>query len=313
VLATPEFGKWTKTGGLGVMTDELSKGLADLGEEIYVITPWYDIKEKANPDVLLKDGIKFVQIITIWISGEKYDFGLHYGKVNGVHIYFFHHPLMFPSAFCGDEPGYVLRQLVLFARVVLEILCQIKVIPSLMISNDWFTGLIPAYIKIGRFGDFFKETKVFHIIHNLDPSYEGRLFPKPHEGIMNWIHELPSDWLVDPFWKKTVINPSRCALINCDNWGTVSHSYKYELLKESPLSSILSQKEHPFSYPNGIDKIARFNLVMKETQNDHLKSKEIIQKKYFKMERLDDSIAIFGFVGRITEQKGVNLILEACD
>jgi len=44
VFATPEYAKWTKTGGLGVMTDELSRGLATLGEDIYVITPIYDNK-----------------------------------------------------------------------------------------------------------------------------------------------------------------------------------------------------------------------------------------------------------------------------
>lgn len=43
-IATPEYAKYTKTGGLGVMTDELSRGLADLGEEVYVITPWYEDK-----------------------------------------------------------------------------------------------------------------------------------------------------------------------------------------------------------------------------------------------------------------------------
>jgi glycogen synthase len=38
---TPEFGKWTKTGGLGVMTDELCSGLAALGEDVICITPIY--------------------------------------------------------------------------------------------------------------------------------------------------------------------------------------------------------------------------------------------------------------------------------
>ena len=41
-------------------------------------------------------------------------------------------------------------------------------------------------------------------------------------------------------------------------------------------------------------------------KNDHLKAKEKLQSKYFKMKALDNSIAVFGFVGRITEQKGVN-------
>lgn len=43
-IATPEYGKYTKTGGLGVMTDELSRGLAELGETVYVVTPLYEDK-----------------------------------------------------------------------------------------------------------------------------------------------------------------------------------------------------------------------------------------------------------------------------
>ena len=60
-IATPEYGKYTKTGGLGVMTDELSRGLAQLGEEVYVITPWYEDKNKKNPRALSDDGIKFLK------------------------------------------------------------------------------------------------------------------------------------------------------------------------------------------------------------------------------------------------------------
>lgn len=32
------------------MTDELSRGLADLGEEVYVITPYYEDKKLKNPN-----------------------------------------------------------------------------------------------------------------------------------------------------------------------------------------------------------------------------------------------------------------------
>lgn len=36
----------------------------------------------------------------------------------------------------------------------------------------------------------------------------------------------------------------------------------------------------------------------------------MLQKKYFKLDKLDNSLPIFAFVGRITQQKGVHLILE---
>lgn len=54
-------------------------------------------------------------------------------------------------------------------------------------------------------------------------------------------------------------------------------------------------------------------MIVEKTGNDHLKSKEIIQKKYFGMDALDDSIPLYGFVGRITEQKGIHLITDSAE
>ena len=46
VFCTPELGKWSTVGGLGVMVDELSVGLADLGQDVYVISPYYERNKK---------------------------------------------------------------------------------------------------------------------------------------------------------------------------------------------------------------------------------------------------------------------------
>jgi len=38
-----------------------------------------------------------------------------------------------------------------------------------------------------------------------------------------------------------------------------------------------------------------------------------LQKKYFGCSKLENHIAVFGFVGRVTKQKGVHLILEIAE
>jgi len=43
---TPELGKYSTVGGLGVMVDELSVGIAELGQEVYVISPYYERNRK---------------------------------------------------------------------------------------------------------------------------------------------------------------------------------------------------------------------------------------------------------------------------
>lgn len=97
------------------------------------------------------------------------------------------------------------------------------------------------------------------------------------------------------------------------NWGTVSNSYKFELLKESPLAPILRNYPQPFAFPNGIRREQRLKLIKEKTNNDHLAAKELLQKKYFKMTKFDDEIPLFGFVGRITKQKGVHLICQIAE
>ena len=42
VVVTPELGKWSTVGGLGVMVDNLTKALARQGQQVIVISPYYD-------------------------------------------------------------------------------------------------------------------------------------------------------------------------------------------------------------------------------------------------------------------------------
>lgn len=51
---TPELGRWSTMGGLGVMVDELSQGLVNLGEEIICISPYYEKNRKGETGYLEK-------------------------------------------------------------------------------------------------------------------------------------------------------------------------------------------------------------------------------------------------------------------
>ena len=106
------------------MTDELSTGLADLGENVVVITPWYEDKAKKNPKALTDDGINHLFNLEIYVGGEKIISGVHHGIVGGVRVFFVHHSLYFPAAYEGEDPAFVMKCLVLFTKTSLEILCK---------------------------------------------------------------------------------------------------------------------------------------------------------------------------------------------
>lgn len=71
--------------------------------------------------------------------------------------------------------------------------------------------------------------------------------------------------------------------------------------------------KQPFAFPNGIPKDLRLKKVMEECNNDHLEAKFKLQQKYFNFKGLDQNVCIMSFIGRITQQKGVHLILESLD
>lgn len=74
----------------------------------------------------------------------------------------------------------------------------------------------------------------------------------------------------------------------------------------------MKAKPNPFAFPNGIPIEARIKKL-NDAAPDHLTAKGLIQKKYFGFGELDDSVPLLAFVGRITAQKGVHLILDAAE
>lgn len=159
----------------------------------------------------------------------------------------------------------------------------------------------------------FNRTDFMHIAHNLNPDYEGRLWPDRSQGTLQHLHELPSDLLVDPHWSDIVVNPTRAALLCSDTWATVSRSYRQDLLNDSPLRSLLRLAPHPFAHPNGIPVKARLQRLQSLPASTHEAAKAALQKKYFGFDTPDPSMPLFAFVGRITLQKGVHLILQAVE
>ena len=314
-FVTPELGRWSTVGGLGIMVDELSQGLTSIGQEVIMISPYYNQNRKGISNYLANDPFNIHYIRNVAISlDNRYEFGVHYGTGNGgIKYYFLHNANIFPRPYPDFGPAQCVREIACFAKASLQLLCDLQIIPSIILTNDWFTGLTPAYAKNGSFGDTFRGTTFMHICHNLEPTYEGRLYPSPQEGNLEGIYQFDPNWIIDFSWKQRVINPSRCAIMMSDQWATVSNSYKEDLKNSSPLNYFLNQKPHPFSYPNGIFKEKRLKQLNEKCGLSRPECKKYIQQKYFGYGDADYSVPIFSFVGRITQQKGVLLILDVVE
>ena len=148
VFIAPELGKWTTCGGLGVMVGELTVGLAALGVKVTVISPFYDKNKKGTTDYLKADGIHYKRNIKTMVGEDVVDIGLHEGYVNGVRLVFLHNAMYFPSPYPNTTSCETLRAMMLMAKGSLEALCQLQLIPSMIVTNDWFTGLVAAVAKV---------------------------------------------------------------------------------------------------------------------------------------------------------------------
>ena len=100
IFCAPELGRWSTVGGLGVMVDELSYGLALLGQDVYVISPYYERNRKGETGYLAKDpaGINYTGNINVSIGGGT-PIGVHEGVVNGVKVVFLHNAECFPTPY----------------------------------------------------------------------------------------------------------------------------------------------------------------------------------------------------------------------
>ena len=191
-FVTPELGRWSSVGELGIMVDELSQGLESIGQEIIMISPYYNQNIKGVTNYLSNDPFNIHYIRNIGINlDSRYEFGVHFGTGNGgIKYYFLHNAYIFPCPYPDFGPTMTVREIACFAKASLQLLCDLQIIPSIFLTNDWFTGLIPAYAKNGSFGDTFRGTTFMHICHNLEPTYEGRLYPSPPEGNLDGIYQL---------------------------------------------------------------------------------------------------------------------------
>jgi starch synthase len=199
---------------------------------------WKRKKESSGFEILVCSLICNVSVTTqfflykvTFMGSEKVEVGVHAGVDQGVKHYFLHHFNYFPAPYHTGGRDHQLKSLVLFAKASLELLCQTGLLPSLYVSsfkcykntdsefsivtNDWVCGLLAAYVRVGAYGNTFNGTTFFHLVHNLEEAYQGRIILDGPDD-MSYIHNLPRDLLVDPLWSQPCINACTFTLL-CGN------------------------------------------------------------------------------------------------
>ena len=313
VLAASEAGPFIKTGGLGDVIAALPKALKEQDVDARVVIPKY---RRIRED--LKEKLQFKQWFTVQVGWRSRYCGVFEGNIDGVTYYLLDNEYYFDR---DGEYGYYddAERFAFFDRAVLMLLKQINWKPDVLHCNDWQTGMIPLLYQLEYKKDFFYDgMRTVYSIHNLlfqgvfDPEILPELFGYDMEPYLNKSVEFDKG----VSFMKAGINYS-------DKISTVSYSYAEEI--KTPeygrrLDGLLRERAYALrGIVNGID-YDEFNPYKDQFLYKKFESNYMEDKRQNKMDLqrelnlpVNADIPLIGIVSRLTEQKGIDLIMYMAD
>ncbi|MEK7164114.1 MAG: glycogen/starch synthase [Patescibacteria group bacterium] len=324
LFVTAEVAPFSSVGGLAQVSLFLPRALYKLGVDVRIFTPKYGII-----DSLLLRPANVITGLRV-PTGEKSDSSnpielicnvktLKKANKDDPHIYFLENMEYYEKRanvynYSDDHIRFGL-----LSRAALEFIKQGDFVPDLIHVNDWHTGYLPNYIKNFYADDpKLKNVATLFSIHNL---YQG-LFDFDHASEMDFDdgkRELTS-FFSDQFIKQ---NALKRGVIHADLINTVSQTYSRELLTEEyapKLYNLFKElRGKMYGVLNGLN-YQDFNPKTDTTINIHFsannlsprKENKIALQKEFNL-KTDSRFPLLGIVGRLDDQKGLDLIKETID
>lgn len=310
LFVTSEVHPLIKTGGLGDVSGALPAALKALRQDVRIIMPAYR-------DAMRRNGP--YTIASLVFHPESHPIRLLEGRLPGTSI-----PLWLvdiPSLF--DRPGnpYLgpdgrdwhdnALRFAMFARAVTAISLNQAGLdwhPDVVHCNDWQTGLVPALLSLSA----PRPATVF-TVHNL--AYQG-LFPPE---LLQQLGLPTALWTMDGLEFYGELSFMKGGLMFADMINTVSPTYAEEIRTPEygyRLDGLLRHRaERLVGILNGADykewNPAGDSHIPHHYDRDNLQGKAADKAALQKQLGLarDVTLPLIGFVGRLVEQKGVDLLL----
>ncbi|OMO79902.1 Glycosyl transferase, family 1 [Corchorus capsularis] len=331
-----EVGPWCKTGGLGDVLGGLPPAMAARGHRVMTICPRYDQYKDAWDTCVLAD-------VKVGDRTETVRFFHCYKR--GVDRVFVDHPMFLEkvwgktgSKLYGPKAGvdYTDNQLrfSLFCQAALEAPRVLNLNCSknfsgpygedvVFVANDWHTALLPCYLKsMYQSRGIYMNAKVAFCIHNI--AYQGR-FAFSDFPLLNLPDEFKSSFDFMDGYNKPVkgrkINWMKAAILEALRVLTVSPNYAKELVsgadKGVELDNIL-RKTCISGIVNGMD-VQEWNPATDKYIDVKYDETTVMDAKPLCKEALqaevglpcDRDIPVIGFIGRLEEQKGSDILAAA--
>ncbi|TVP87107.1 MAG: glycogen synthase GlgA [Thioalkalivibrio sp.] len=310
LFASSEAYPLVKTGGLGDVSSSLPAALKRRRQDVRLVLPAYPRAVSRLADATRLPGPADApwSLIQGYLPGTS------------VMVYLIDWPMYFERdgdpyrATDGSDWPDNPQRFAAFGRAVAALALNeagLDWAPQVLHLNDWQTGLVPVFLR----GHPRRPPTVF-TIHNL--AYQG-LFPGPVRHALG----LPEDlWHMEALEFHGQLSFMKGGLIFSDLITTVSPTYAREIQAPEAgmgLDGVLRARSASLhGILNGVDyrewNPERDGYLEAHYSADELSGKALnraaLQRDLHLPAR--DDIPLLGHVGRMVEQKGIDLLLEAC-
>ncbi|PIN04718.1 Starch synthase [Handroanthus impetiginosus] len=324
ILVAAECAPWVKTGGLGDVAGALPKALARRGHRVMVVVPRYGNYAEAQDSGVRK---------RYKIDGQDMEVTYFQAYIDGVDFVFIDSPNFrhMGNNIYGGNRVDILKRMALFCRSAVEVPWHVPCGGVcygdgnlVFIANDWHTALLPVYLKAYyRDHGLMKYTRSILVIHNI--AHQGRGPLEDFSYVDLPPHYLDYFKMYDPVGGDH-FNIFAAGLKAADRIVTVSHGYAWELKTSEGgwgLHGIINENDWKLrGIVNGIDvkewspeldvhlqSDGYVNYSLDTLKPGKPQCKAALQKELGLPVRED--VPLIGFIGRLDQQKGVDLIAEA--
>ncbi len=327
VLASSEAVPFCKTGGLADVCGALPLELTRLGVQTTLILPAYSVVKDAGialepTGITLQIPMASKLVSARILLGHLAVPDAPAGDTIGteVPVYFIDQPEYFhrPGIYQENGVDYAdnCERFVFFSRAVMEAIRQLSLRVDILHCNDWQTALIPALLKI-EYGILpgFENASSLLTVHNL--AYQGTFWH--WDMLLTGLDWKYFNWTQMEYHGK--LNLLKTGLVFADAISTVSPTYAREI--QTPLAGcglegvLQNRREVLHGILNGIDtdhwNPATDVLLAKNYDVTTYRAGKTANKAALQQELAlppSDTTPLIVCVGRLAEQKGLDLILD---